>query len=86
MLIYVYLFYLILDPYSVQEQQEFAKCDHECPDVKHSQGSTNPSIKSFCDRCSLQCGKILIIMFMIFTNTFISTNFFLMYNSGISIY
>jgi len=49
MLIYVYLFYLILDPYSVQEQQEFAKCDHECPDVKHSQGSTNPSIKSFCE-------------------------------------
>ncbi|CAI2177086.1 2129_t:CDS:10 [Funneliformis geosporum] len=40
------------DPYSVQEQHEFAKCDHECPDEKHhrSRGSTNDSaIKSFCE-------------------------------------
>ncbi|PKK70959.1 hypothetical protein RhiirC2_443579 [Rhizophagus irregularis] len=33
------------DPYTVQEQQEFAKCDHECPDEKHHKsGST-----SFCE-------------------------------------
>ncbi|CAI2161359.1 15834_t:CDS:10 [Funneliformis geosporum] len=37
------------DPYSVQEQQEFAKCDHECSDEKHSQGSTSTPIKSFCE-------------------------------------
>ncbi|CAG8786345.1 13202_t:CDS:2, partial [Racocetra fulgida] len=23
------------DPYTVQEQQEFARCDHECKDEKH---------------------------------------------------
>ena len=53
---YLYLFYanlclfiyLILDPYSVQEQEEFAKCDHECPNVKHSQRSTSLLTKSFC--------------------------------------
>ncbi|CAG8536227.1 13160_t:CDS:10 [Funneliformis caledonium] len=33
----------------VQEQQEIAKCDHECSDEKHSQGSTNAQIKSFCE-------------------------------------
>ena len=41
-----------LDPYSVQEQQEFTKCDHECPDEKHhkSQGSSAPPpTKSFCE-------------------------------------
>ncbi|PKY25815.1 hypothetical protein RhiirB3_528171 [Rhizophagus irregularis] len=33
------------DPYTVQEQQKFAKCDHECPDEKHHKsGST-----SFCE-------------------------------------
>ncbi|CAG8438292.1 8031_t:CDS:10 [Funneliformis caledonium] len=40
------------DPYSAQEQQDFAKCDHECPDEKHhkSQGSTRaPPTKSFCE-------------------------------------
>ncbi|PKC01948.1 hypothetical protein RhiirA5_504316 [Rhizophagus irregularis] len=40
------------DPYSVQEQQEFTKCDHECPDEKHhrSQGSSAPPpTKSFCE-------------------------------------
>ncbi|CAI2161360.1 13694_t:CDS:10 [Funneliformis geosporum] len=40
------------DPYSAQDQQEFAKCDHECPDEKHhkSQGSTSaPPTKSFCE-------------------------------------
>jgi len=40
------------DPYSAQEQQDFAKCDHECPDEKHhkSQGSTSaPPTKSFCE-------------------------------------
>ncbi|PKY52171.1 hypothetical protein RhiirA4_469637 [Rhizophagus irregularis] len=40
------------DPYSVQEQQEFTKCDHECSDEKHhkSQGSSAPpSTKSFCE-------------------------------------
>ncbi|GBC07437.1 hypothetical protein RclHR1_07470002 [Rhizophagus clarus] len=40
------------DPYSVQEQQEFTKCDHECSDEKHhkSQGpSAPPPTKSFCE-------------------------------------
>ncbi|GBC07438.1 hypothetical protein RclHR1_07470003 [Rhizophagus clarus] len=40
------------DPYSVQEQQEFTKCDHECPDEKHhkSQGSSAPPpTKSLCE-------------------------------------
>ncbi|POG65607.1 hypothetical protein GLOIN_2v1665293 [Rhizophagus irregularis DAOM 181602=DAOM 197198] len=40
------------DPYTVQEQQEFTKCDHECPDEKHhkSQGSSAPPpTKSFCE-------------------------------------
>ncbi|CAG8505503.1 11510_t:CDS:10 [Funneliformis caledonium] len=40
------------DPYSVQEQQEFAKCDYECPDERHhkSKRSTNESLtKSFCE-------------------------------------
>ncbi|CAG8588725.1 6761_t:CDS:10 [Rhizophagus irregularis] len=39
------------DPYTVQEQQEFAKCDHECPDEKHlKSGSTSvPPTKSFCE-------------------------------------
>ncbi|CAG8438296.1 8032_t:CDS:10 [Funneliformis caledonium] len=35
-----------------KEQQEFAKCDHECPDEKHhkSRGSTSASpTKSFCE-------------------------------------
>ncbi|PKY47221.1 hypothetical protein RhiirA4_462349, partial [Rhizophagus irregularis] len=40
------------DPYTVREQQEFTKCDHECPDEKHhkSQGSSAPPpTKSFCE-------------------------------------
>ncbi|CAG8634848.1 3170_t:CDS:10, partial [Funneliformis caledonium] len=40
------------DPYSAQEQQEFAKCDHECPDEKHhtSKGTASESLtKSFCE-------------------------------------
>ncbi|CAB4446571.1 unnamed protein product [Rhizophagus irregularis] len=39
------------DPYSVQEQLEFAKCDHECHDEKHHKSvSTGVSpTKSFCE-------------------------------------
>ncbi|PKY60333.1 hypothetical protein RhiirA4_483921, partial [Rhizophagus irregularis] len=39
------------DPYSVQEQQEFTKCDHECSDEKHHRsGSTSVlPTKSFCE-------------------------------------
>ncbi|GBB83177.1 hypothetical protein RclHR1_00010059 [Rhizophagus clarus] len=38
------------DPYSAQDQQEFTKCDYECPDEKHKSGPTNvPPTKSFCE-------------------------------------
>ncbi|CAH1767584.1 10057_t:CDS:2, partial [Entrophospora sp. SA101] len=40
------------DPYSEQEQAEFAKCDHECPDEAHNkQQSSNNAIptKSYCE-------------------------------------
>ncbi|PKC03338.1 hypothetical protein RhiirA5_423914 [Rhizophagus irregularis] len=39
------------DPYSVQEQQEFTKCDYECPDEKHhkSESTSVPPTKSFCE-------------------------------------
>ncbi|GBB95541.1 hypothetical protein RclHR1_02560001, partial [Rhizophagus clarus] len=40
------------DPYSVQEQEEFTKCDHECSDEMHqkSQGpSAPPPTRSFCE-------------------------------------
>nr|CAG8522177.1 4868_t:CDS:10 [Entrophospora candida] len=40
------------DPYSAQEQAEFAKCDHECPDEAHNkQQSSNSAIpaKSYCE-------------------------------------
>ncbi|CAJ0904909.1 2921_t:CDS:2, partial [Entrophospora sp. SA101] len=40
------------DPYSTQEQVEFAKCDHECPDEAHnkqqSSNSATPT-KSYCE-------------------------------------
>ncbi|CAG8468542.1 16128_t:CDS:10 [Funneliformis caledonium] len=36
------------DPYSVQEQQEFAKCDHECPDERHHKSERSTS-ESFCE-------------------------------------
>ncbi|PKB91643.1 hypothetical protein RhiirA5_448221, partial [Rhizophagus irregularis] len=32
------------DPYSVQDQQEFEKCDYECPDDKHHNSDTK-----FCE-------------------------------------
>ncbi|CAJ0761535.1 24589_t:CDS:2, partial [Entrophospora sp. SA101] len=40
------------DPYSAQEQAEFAKCDHECPDEAHNmQQSSNSATttKSYCE-------------------------------------
>ena len=42
---------LILDPYSVQEQEEFAKCDYECPDEKHHKFESTSVFptKSFCE-------------------------------------
>ncbi|CAI2161944.1 15836_t:CDS:10 [Funneliformis geosporum] len=42
---------LFWDRTGFKEQQEFAKCDHECSDDKHkSQGSTSaPPTKSFCE-------------------------------------
>ncbi|CAI2180537.1 19077_t:CDS:10, partial [Funneliformis geosporum] len=46
------LFWERTDPYSAQDQQEFTKCDHECPDEKHhkSKGSTSKLLsKSFCE-------------------------------------
>ncbi|GBB85151.1 hypothetical protein RclHR1_11700001 [Rhizophagus clarus] len=38
------------DPYTVQEQEEFTKCDYECPDEEHRKtGFTgDPPTKSFC--------------------------------------
>ncbi|GES75141.1 hypothetical protein GLOIN_2v1781568 [Rhizophagus clarus] len=34
------------DPYTAQDQQEFTKCDHECPDEKHHKPELT---KSFCE-------------------------------------
>jgi hypothetical protein len=40
----------MLDPYSIQEQQEFTKCDYECPDEKHHRSVSGvPPTKSFCE-------------------------------------
>ncbi|CAG8578692.1 7364_t:CDS:10, partial [Dentiscutata heterogama] len=39
------------DPYSINEQEEFSKCDAECPDEIHQKvkGSNVAPIKSFCE-------------------------------------
>ncbi|RHZ44791.1 hypothetical protein Glove_709g38 [Diversispora epigaea] len=40
------------EPYSAKEQEEFAKCDHECNDKKHSDpdASTGTPTKSYCQK------------------------------------
>ncbi|CAG8527594.1 5810_t:CDS:10 [Scutellospora calospora] len=35
------------DPYSIQDQHEFSKCDHECQDEKHN--TTDDPSKSYCE-------------------------------------